>query len=305
MEEINISKLTPRVLSRLAKGLPVKLKDGNDVKVIVDKAEGKKILKSFMKGKGMTKAFTKREIEANTKMGGKGIFGERFDKFLSRLGIKKAAYKIGDVLKPAVKGAVASALTAGAAAAAPLMAETPAAGLIPALPAAVVAGTKLASDFLDKPSDYGVGSGIYAQGGGHYDADGTYHPNKALTSRHNFNKHRALGKGEGLYAQPKAKGRGKKLLDQSFTPKEAIKFFKEDIPNALQGKGRKMPPNFTGGALKRNISHEHELASVGIGGTLLSNFEQHPAQRSQPWSQNFRWSNTFPKYYQQFSNGLQ
>ena len=86
----------------------------------------------------------------------------------------------------------------------------------------------MAGDFLDKPSDFGVGSGlyagtgIYARGGGHYDADGTYHPNKALTHKHNFNLHRnlrhALGKGEGLYAQPKVRGRGKKLLDQSFTP---------------------------------------------------------------------------------------
>ena len=313
MEEISISKLSPKVLSRLEKNLPIRIKKGSDSKLVVDKKEAKKIMRSFIKGKGVTKAFSDKEIEDNALIGGKGIFGKRFDKFLERLGIKKAAYKIGDVLKPAAKVAVATALTAGATALAPLMAETPAAGLIPALPAAVAAGTKVASDFLDKPSDFGMGSGLYAgtglyaTGRGFYSPEGTYHPNTALTHRHNFNRHRDMHnslKGNGLYAQTKIRGGGKPLLDQSFTPKEAIKFFTEDIPNAVKGKGVKIPKNFGGGQLQRNVP-DNEIASVGLGGDLLSKFEQHPAMRSQPYSVNFAWSNTLPKYYQQFSNGLQ
>ena len=100
------------------------------------------------------------------------------------------------------------------------------------------------------------------------------------------------------------KGRGKKVLDQKFSMNEAIDFFTEDLPNAISGKGRRVPSNFGGGQLQRNVPKD-ELASVGLGGTLLSRMEQHPAMRSQPYSEHFRWGSTLPVKYQQFSNGLQ
>ena len=86
MEEISISKLSPKVLSRLAKNLPVRIKSGNDAKLVVDTKEAKKIMKNFIKGKGVTKSFSDKEVEENARIGGRGIFGKRFDKFLKRLG---------------------------------------------------------------------------------------------------------------------------------------------------------------------------------------------------------------------------
>ena len=255
MEEIGVSKLTPSVLNRLAKGLPVKLKQGV-IKMMVDKTSSNKMKKSFMKGKGILKKLNMKEIEENLKMKGEGIFGDRFDKFLTRLGnktgfnLKKHAYQLGDALKPAVKAGIATALTAGATAATPFLAE----------------------------------------------------------SAPGFNKVKQMKNsdttGSGLYASTRMKGRGKKILDQKFSVNEAIDFFKEDLPNAIQGKGRKIPSNFGGGQLQRNVP-QNELASVGLGGTLLSRREQHPAMNSKPYSQHFVWGSTLPKKYQQFNNGLQ
>ena len=99
MEEIGVSKLSPSVLKRLAEGLPVKMKQGV-IKLMVDKVSKKKMEKSFMKGKGLLKKLNMKEIEENLKMKGSGIFGDRFDKFLTRLGnktgfnLKKYAYKL-------------------------------------------------------------------------------------------------------------------------------------------------------------------------------------------------------------------
>ena len=273
MEEINISKLTPKVLTRLAKGLPVRIKGGNDVKLVVDTNQAKKMMKNFMKGKGVTKSFSEDEIEQNAIMEGKGIFGKRFDKFLKRIGkkagidLKKTVYKVGDAIKPFAKKAIKTGLTSLATAITPILAETPASILIPSLPSAVNSLSKTADNFLDKPSDFGVGGGLYA-GGGFYSREGTYHPNTALTHRHNFNTHKQLHNylnGSGLYTQSHMRGTGHKEIMNS---KEMKKL-------------RKIMNPFGGGQLQRNIPRE-EIASIGIGGNLLSKFEQHPAIRSQP-----------------------
>ena len=296
MEEISISKLSPTVLSRLAKGLPIRIKKGDDSKLVVDKKEAKKIMRSFIKGKGVTKAFSDKEIEDNARIGGKGIFGKRFDKFLERLGtkagfnVKKAVYAVGDAIKPIAKKAIKTGLDAVATVADPLLgnvgvASTVADGI-----------SKKADQFLDKPSDFGMGSGLYAGAGlyatgrGFYSPEGTYHPNTALLHSHNFNKHRDMynSTGKGLYAQTKMKGGAKK--DSLNTP--------------AMPKARKILNPFGGGQLQRNVP-DNEIASIGLGGDLLSKYEQHPAMRSQPYSVNFAWGNTLPKWYQQFSNGLQ
>ena len=52
--------------------------------------------------------------EASPQMQGTGIFGNKFDKFLEKNGLKKVAYAIGDASKPAVKAALIGALGAGA-----------------------------------------------------------------------------------------------------------------------------------------------------------------------------------------------
>ena len=355
MEEISISKLSPKVLSRLEKNLPIRIKKGDDAKLVVDTKQAKKIMRNFIKGKGITKAFSDKEIEDNARIGGKGIFGKRFDKFLKRLGtktginVKKAVYAVGDVIKPIAKKAIKSGLDAAAAAADPFLGNV---GVAKTIADGV---SKKADQFLDKPSDFGVGghksksaaapvkqqkkesdldyidrtipdsilknrspthdsqsdldyvnsfgmgsglyagAGLYATGRGFYSPEGTFHPNQAIshmnvTHRHNFNKHRDMHNsiGNGLYAQTKMKGGGKKDI----------------LKTPAMKKARKILNPFGGGQLQRNVP-DNEIASIGLGGDLLSKFEQHPAMRSQPYSVNFAWSSTLPTWYQQFSNGLQ
>ena len=102
----------------------------------------------------------------------------------------------------------------------------------------------------------------------------------------------AQPRGAGLYAQPEEsmRGRGTRLLDQKFSAREGINFFGKELPRA-----------FKGGALQRNTQHMH-ASDVGVGGTLLSDFEQHPAMRSQPFHTGFAGSRTLPIPFQKFHN---
>ena len=363
MEEISISKLSPKVLSRLEKNLPIRIKKGDDSKLVVDTKEAKRILKNFIKGKGVTKAFSDKEIEENATIGGKGIFGKRFDKFLKRLGkktginVKKAVYAVGDVIKPFAKQAIKSGLDAVANVADPFLGNV---GIASTITDGI---SKKADQFLDKPSDFGIGgrqkkesdleyidrtipdsilknrspthdsqsdldyinnfgmgsglyaggsglyagAGLYATGRGFYSPEGTYHPNNVLTHRHNFNKHRDIENsmaGNGLYAQTHIKGGSffgdiRKSVSQG---KKAISAITKVRP-ALS-KVTHISNNFGGGQLQRNVPR-NEIASIGLGGNVLSEFEQPVHMRSQPYSTHFAWGNTLPKYYQQFNNGLQ
>ena len=74
---------------------------------------------------------------------GEGIFGKQFDKALNKHGLRKGAYKVGDVAKPLVK----QALSAGVAMAAMQ---------VPMLAPGFLAVGGLANDYLDNPSSFGV-----------------------------------------------------------------------------------------------------------------------------------------------------
>ena len=74
---------------------------------------------------------------------GEGIFGKQFDKALNKHGLRKAAYKVGDVAKPLVK----QALSAGVAMAAMQ---------VPMLAPGFLAAGGLANDYLDNPASFGV-----------------------------------------------------------------------------------------------------------------------------------------------------
>ena len=74
---------------------------------------------------------------------GEGIFGKQFDKALNKHGLRKAAYKVGDVAKPLVK----QAINAGAAYASLQ---------VPMLAPGFLAAGGLASDYLDNPASYGA-----------------------------------------------------------------------------------------------------------------------------------------------------
>ena len=86
---------------------------------------------------------------------GKGIFGKTGDKVLKKMGVRDAAYKLGDVVKPAAKMAISAGLTAGAAAASTAMPWA-----APAFAGGAYVGSELANRYLDKPGDFGVGHGL-------------------------------------------------------------------------------------------------------------------------------------------------
>lgn len=300
MEEIDISKLSSAVLARMKKGQPVRIREGSDMKLMVSMPTLKKMSRAFAKGKTITHKLSQAELEANAQMKGRGIFSDRYDKFLGKVkdatGIdaKKYSNKAFEYINPALKTGVSSLLTAGATALGTAQPE-----LIPYLPGGVVAGSYLANDVIDNPRSYGLG--LYASGRGMYDSEGTFHPSPNQINRFNYNKMKQ--KGEGLYAQRNMKGRGTKLLDQKFTGNDVVKFFRDDIPNAIQGKGRKIPQTAGGGQRRRN-NPPVEIGGLGRGGTLVSPFAQHPALQSQPYSVNFQWATTLPEKYSTFHNGL-
>ena len=114
--------------------------------------------------------------------------------------------------------------------------------------------------------------------------------------------------GEGLYAQRNVKGRGKGnprntargRNKRGTMPKPKLERVPlaglERFPLAIQ-----VPPSFEGGALQRNTQHR-TATDIGVGGNLLSNYEQHPAMRSQPYMSHFHKATHLPPQFQKFHN---
>ncbi len=84
--------------------------------------------------------------KADEKLGGRGILGKKVDKLLKKAGVKKLAYKTGDVLKPVVQQGIQKAAEMGS-----IMA--------PALAPVLASASSVATDYLDNPSDYQNKSG--------------------------------------------------------------------------------------------------------------------------------------------------
>ena len=62
--------------------------------------------RTFRKGKNMTISLSPEELMANREIGGEGIFGPGFDRFLKKIGIKKQVYALGDKIKGPIKKAI-------------------------------------------------------------------------------------------------------------------------------------------------------------------------------------------------------
>ena len=155
---------SPKQLSKLRNGHAVRIKQGTGFNLIVHPENYRLVTRAFNKNNGVQVRLTPEEIEANREFSpeqhaklqetqpetaGQGIFGKAGDRALKKLGIKKIAYKVGDIVKPHVKTALKAGLTAGATA---LGAYAP--EIAPVLPYAVNASSKLANDFLDNPNKY-------------------------------------------------------------------------------------------------------------------------------------------------------
>ena len=119
MKEIGIS-VSPKQASRMRNGHSVRVKGGG-ITLMVDPERYDSLSQTFKSGRGKQITLSPMEIQANRAVTGGGIFGPKFDKLLDKAGIRKGAYMIGDMAKPALKKAIdtitAAAPAAGAAAA--------------------------------------------------------------------------------------------------------------------------------------------------------------------------------------------
>jgi len=153
MEEIPIAHLSSSHKRKIMKGEPIRIKHGGAVMLKVHNERMPKIAKAFKSGKAHTMTMSPEEIHAN----GGSIFGNKFDRFLNRHGVKKAVYAVGDQIKPIAKTAITAGLLGGAAGLAGL--ETFATGgagaaLVPAIGAGALGLSVLANDYLDNPRKY-------------------------------------------------------------------------------------------------------------------------------------------------------
>lgn len=152
MEEIPIQPLSASHKRKMVKGQPFRIKHGGAV-MLVKPHRVPKIMKAFKNGKSHTISMTDEEVHAN----GGSIFGNKFDRFLDKHGVKKAVYAIGDQLKPVAKAGITAGILGGASALTGL--ETFATGgagasLAPAIGVGALGLTALANDYLDNPKKY-------------------------------------------------------------------------------------------------------------------------------------------------------
>jgi hypothetical protein len=168
MEHLAIDA-SPAQLRKLKKGEKVRIKKGTGFNLLVHPETYSRITRSFSKGKGSEISLSQAELDANTVVSpeqhaqlqrvnpeGRGIFGKKFDKFMSKtIGDKRygAIYKGADALKPAVKAGVKAGLTMAGTAATPFVA-TYAPMLAPFIPTAVAGASMLADDYIDDPDKY-------------------------------------------------------------------------------------------------------------------------------------------------------
>ena len=145
---IPIKTLSAKQMTSMRKGRGVRCIRApcpdDEMDIMVDPMNTKKITKAFIKGKGITIALSPEELNCNkTEMKGEGIFGRWGDKVMDKLGVKKIAYKVGDIAKPFIKSAISKAA----------IAIPTALGQPELIPAAMIAAN-VVGKYMDKPSDY-------------------------------------------------------------------------------------------------------------------------------------------------------
>jgi hypothetical protein len=301
-------KVSPKQISKLRNGYKVRVKpptmEGEGICMIVSPAKYDAITRTFSRSKGLEIALSPQEIVANQEvapqMAGKGIFGNRFDKFVGdTIGedARGGLYSLADKFKPLAKAGLTAGLTAGGTALGLLQPE-----LIPFIAPSVLGLSALGSDYLDRPSYYqGMVKPSNAGGTKAKLADslaGRVVQDRALQELN-------AATGSNLGALDRAS------IEQALANKALAEMNKMAVQKKLNAIAEKekyvekyVEPTFGAGLYAgraRGGSIRRCGGAIGINGSMLHS--QSPALRSQPFSANFQFQHTLPPEFQKFSKG--
>jgi len=112
-EPVSIQQLSPNQINKLMKGGAVRIKHSPNSNMILELAphQIKKLRTAHKRGGGITVQFDPYQTEGHRNQTmGRGIFGDKFDKFYHKIVPKK----IRDVIEPALKKVAKQGLQAGA-----------------------------------------------------------------------------------------------------------------------------------------------------------------------------------------------
>jgi hypothetical protein len=275
-------KGTVNQINKLRQGIKTRIKKGKGFTLLVHPNNYEIVSRAFTRNQGADISLSPAEMQINQEqthlMEGKGIFGKKFDKVLDTFHLKKAAYKLGDKLKPAVKASLlASLATGGAALGASELMSGVAAPLIPLIPAGVAGLYSQASSYLDNPSGYkrpNVGglASKYAK------ARANEMINEHLGTNHDYMNRAGL-------SQLANDATNQALNEQAFLQKSMAY-------NQPMEQFHQMP--MYGYGIHRH--HEsREVSSIGRGsGFINSRSSFHPAMMSQPHGANLQMKHFLP-----------
>ena len=302
MHRILTIDASPKQLSKLRNGHAVRIKRGTGFNLIVHPETYSLVSKAFSKDRGYQVQLSPEEIEmnrgvspeehmaykkANPEIAGQGIFGPKFDRMLSKAGLKKLAYKFGDEIKPLAKAGILAGLTSGATA---LGASNPA--LIPYLPMGVAGITNVAYDYLDNPDKYHGKSGVRQVRKARTLAGQVAQSkiNQALNDElgTNYDYLGRAGLEQAAAAQASAM-----LNKESIIPR----YEQQQAPPFGYGLGVGLSGCGLGVGIGRYRSADRIMGRGNMQGYNYMN----PALESQPFGANFQFQHFLPPAYQKFS----
>lgn len=313
---------SPKQLSKLRNGHPVRITHGEGFNLLIHPQNYRLVSRAFNNGKGVQIALSPEEIGANAQASagqpvaiqnpqapqsaptpatitGTGIFGSRGDKLLNKYGMRDAAYKLGDYVKPIAKAGIGAALTAGGAALGAVQPE-----LIPGIPFAVAGGTALASDFLDNPSRYTGATHVYAKN----DKSGV--KGKVLNNLHTQSAevqmtdqlNKSLGTNMDYLRSANLQNAMAGAAQGQLNASSAIA--RQNTPQVTPSSYVIPPPPVIYGDGLHRHHHMRQHAIVGRGGGQLSSSSYlSPALQSQPFGANFQFQHFMPTQYQGLVHG--
>lgn len=294
MHVISISA-SPGQLSKLRRGHNVRIKKGEGFNLVVHPERYNIVARAFRSNKGVQLALTPEEQQMNKSysqspetaqemrdaseemgaepvMTGSGIFGKYGDKAMKKAGVRNIAYKLGDYAKPMAKSGISSALTAGGAALGVVQPE-----LLPFIAPGVMAGSYLASDFLDHPSRYQGKSGSRHSNAARSMAQ------QAVHNELNDQLNAQLGTNYGYM--------GRAGLENAINNMAAAEMAQTSIDSRRHRHGHGI--------------HRHQRDITGRGGGMIGygSVYHPPALASQPFAANFQFQHFLPVQYQHFNSG--